>query len=124
VSGAHTILVVEDHGDLRAIYSTALSMEGFRVRQAIDGLAALHYLDGEPLPDLIVLDLFLPGVSGFVVQEELAARSDLRDIPTVVVTAATCEQTRNLHASCILYKPIMPNELVTTVRRCLRRAGR
>jgi DNA-binding response OmpR family regulator len=112
------ILIVEDHADLRRIFATALFVAGFEVQQAGDGWTALHILESD-LPDLIVLDLFLPTISGFVVHQELAARTDLRHIPVVVVTAATPHQTRALDVPCVLYKPVMPDELVAAVRECL-----
>jgi DNA-binding response OmpR family regulator len=117
------ILIVEDHGDLRRIFATALFVAGFDVLQASDGWMALNLLESD-VPDLIVLDLFLPTISGFVVHEELTARSDLRHIPVVVVTAATPGQTKGLKAPCILYKPVMPDELVATVRTCLASQSR
>jgi len=122
VTQPQTILVVEDHDDLRHIFSAALSLAGFEVKQASDGLAALHYLEFER-PDLVVLDLFMPRVSGFVVHQDLASRSDLRHIPIVIVTAATIGQTAHLDVACLLYKPVFPDELVEAVTRCLRSGG-
>jgi DNA-binding response OmpR family regulator len=119
VTRPQTILVVEDHDDLRHIFSAALSLAGFEVKQASDGLAALHYLEFET-PDLVVLDLFMPRVSGFVVHQDLASRSDLRHIPIVIVTAATIRQTAHLDVACLLYKPVFPDELVEAVTTCLK----
>ncbi|HEY7497594.1 MAG TPA: response regulator [Vicinamibacterales bacterium] len=115
---AKKILVVEDHADLRRIFATALFVAGFDVQQAADGWMALNLLETDP-PDLVVLDLFLPNVSGFVVQQELAARVDLQHIPVVVVTAAGPEQTLGMKVPCILHKPVLPDELVAAVRQCL-----
>jgi len=119
VAESHTVLIIEDNEDLRHIYATTLSMAGFRVRQAGDGLTALQYLDSEPPPDLIVLDLFLPHVSGFLVHQDIAARAELQHVPVLVVTAATPEQTRHLKVTCLLRKPVLPNDLVTAARRCM-----
>jgi len=60
---SETILVVEDDDDVRRFYRSALTMAGFRVVEAHDGLPALRRLDDSP-PDLVVLDLGLPTVSG------------------------------------------------------------
>lgn len=114
-----TILVVEDNEDLRFIFVQALTFAGFHVRQANDGLAALRYLDSEHPPDLVVLDLFLPTISGFVVAQDIEARAELQHVPVVVVTAATPEQTGHLDVPCLLRKPVMPDELVAAVRKCL-----
>jgi DNA-binding response OmpR family regulator len=116
----HTILLVEDDYDARAIYSMAMSIAGFRVVLATDGMMALALLEVER-PDLVVLDLFLPTVSGFVVHDEIAAREDLRSVPVVVVTAATREQVRHLFVERVLHKPVLPTELVDTVRECIAR---
>ena len=80
------ILVVEDDDGLRGLYRTTLTLAGYLVEEASDGLVALSVIDNRP-PDLVVLDLMLPTVSGFVVQQDIAARSRTRDIPVVIVTS-------------------------------------
>lgn len=79
------VLVVEDDAALRGMYRTALRMAGYVVQEAANGLEALRVLDADP-PDLVVLDLGLPVVSGLTVREELAAQAHTRRIPIVVVT--------------------------------------
>ena len=111
------ILVVEDDGDLRRLIRTALLFEGFDVTEAADGLDALRRLDDSP-PDLVILDLMLPVVSGLVVQEEIAAHAHLRSIPVVIVTAST-QPLDDLNVPCILRKPISPETLIAVVRKCL-----
>ena len=110
-----TILVVEDDLDSRRMYKMALAFAGYRVLEAGDGIEALRIIDGDR-PHLIVLDLGLPMVSGHVVLEDLAVHSP--DIPVVIVTASS-----GPHAipdvNCILTKPVTPDKLVDTVRRCL-----
>jgi DNA-binding response OmpR family regulator len=113
-----TILIVEDHADLRAAFATILQVSGYRVIQADDGLTALRLLDFTK-PDLIILDLFLPTVNGFVMQQEIAARAELRDIPIVVVTAASSREIGAIDVACILQKPVDPEDLLAAVRRCL-----
>lgn len=110
---------MEDDEDLRLIFSTALSIAGFDVRQASDGIGALNLLEIE-VPDLLVLDLLLPVIDGFTVQQEVAARKDLHRMPVVVVTAAPPEELRRIEpAACVLQKPVMPDQLVDVVRRSL-----
>lgn len=111
------IMVVEDDADLRMLWRTALRLQSFDVVEAVDGLDALRALDQGP-PDLVVLDLALPGIGGESVRQEIAAQTLTRDIPVVIVTAST-EDLSHLNVSCILRKPVTPDELVQAVRRCL-----
>lgn len=111
------ILVVEDNDDLRSFYHYALTAAGFDVQEAADGIQALRHLDNHP-PDLVVLDLRLPMVSGVDVKEELAANIQTREIPIVVVTGSP-QDLRGVAPDCVLTKPVMPEELVRTVQRCL-----
>src|SRR5688572_2247427 len=104
-----TVLIVEDDEGLRRVYRHALSLEGFDVAEARGGFEALRHLDQEKRPDIIVLDLGLPGVDGFAVREELAGPAHLRDIPIVVVTGAT-ENLERLNVDCVLKKPATPDE--------------
>lgn len=115
------ILVVEDDHELRQLYRRALVMEGFDVREANNGYTALVMLETHN-PDLIVLDLGLPVVSGHYIQQEIAARSEARRIPVLVVTGSTDDLSR-LDVECVLRKPIAPDELVDAARRCLRMSG-
>src|SRR3954470_8541447 len=110
------ILVVEDDAPLRAMYRTALRLAGFFVQEAANGLEALRALEADP-PDLVVLDLGLPGVSGYAVRAELAAQVHTRHIPVVIVTGQ--EPGDLMEVACLLRKPVVPDELVATVRRCL-----
>jgi CheY-like chemotaxis protein len=113
-----TILIVEDDADLRQLFRTTLALEGYRVLEARDGVQALHFLESDP-PDLVILDLGLPRVSGYLVRQEIAASARTRDIPVVVVTGmiAPAEQ---LKVASLLRKPVTPEQLVDTVAECLR----
>lgn len=113
-----TILIVEDSEEVRRMFRTALQFAGFRVLEAGDGLKALHLLDTEPPPSLVILDLGLPVVSGHVVRDELLGRAHLREIPVVVVTGQPGSHTE-LQAKCVLHKPVDPEDLVRTVHSCL-----
>jgi CheY-like chemotaxis protein len=117
---AERILVVEDNDDLRELYKIALRTAGFQVTQASDGLTALRAVEADR-PDLIVLDLRLPLISGFEVQHQLS-QLKAAHIPVVVVTALPRERTRGLNVAWVLSKPVMPEALVRTVVDCL--AGR
>jgi DNA-binding response OmpR family regulator len=114
---AKHILIVEDDGPLRRLFKTVLVMEGFEVAEASDGFDALRAIDAAP-PDLVVLDLGLPMLSGFSVQQEIAGRAVSRRIPVVVVTGLDMD-LGGLDVPCILRKPITPDALVSAIRRCL-----
>jgi chemosensory pili system protein ChpA (sensor histidine kinase/response regulator) len=112
-----TILIVEDDEDLRHLFRTALALAGYDVVEARDGLEALRWIDQSP-PDLVILDLLLPRISGLVVQQEIAAQAVTRQIPIVVVTGSTMS-AEDLDVACFLRKPISPDQLIETVRSCL-----
>jgi DNA-binding response OmpR family regulator len=112
-----TVLIVEDDHALRRMYRTALTLAGFEVIEADDGLAALHFVEYRT-PDLVVLDLMLPTMSGLVVQQEIAAHAHTRNIPIVIVTGADLALD-DVDVSCVLRKPVTPDALVDAVRSCL-----
>jgi DNA-binding response OmpR family regulator len=114
----HKVLIVEDDVDLRRMFKTALSFGGYEVLEAGDGLQALRHLESSDL-DGMVLDLGLPLVSGHVVLQEVAANAHARQVPVVVVVTAQPGPYQLPHASCVLTKPVTPERLVGTVRRCL-----
>lgn len=112
-----TVLVVEDDPAVRRMYRMALMLAGFDVVEADDGLAALHQLDDRP-PDVVVLDLMLPTMSGLVVQQEIAAHAHTRRIPIVIVTGSNLSLD-HLDVPCVLRKPVSPDSLVDAVRSCM-----
>jgi CheY-like chemotaxis protein len=117
-AGRRIILIVEDDDDLRRMFRTALMIAGFAVEEAADGPAALFRIHHDP-PNLIVLDLSLPTVSGLIVHQEIAAHAHTRHIPVVIVTGSTMNLD-HLDVPCVLRKPIDPEKLVSTVRECLQ----
>ena len=94
-----TILIVEDDQELRRMFRTSLLLEGFDVLEAADGLEALTRIDRDP-PDLVVLDLMLPTLSGVAVRQEIAAHVLTREIPVVVVTG-TAMNIDHLNVECV-----------------------
>jgi CheY-like chemotaxis protein len=121
-SRGQSILIVEDDEDLRRMFRTALALAGYDVTEAGDGLEALQRLDSSP-PHLVVLDLLLPGVSGVVVRQEIAAQALTREIPIVVITGSTMLET-DLDVACFLRKPVTPDRLVDAVQTCLANGSR
>jgi chemotaxis family two-component system response regulator PixH len=104
------------------MFTTALSLAGFEVREAPNGYEAIHSVDRQR-PDLIVLDLLLPGFGGLGVQREIAERAATKHIPVVIVTGSTRE-LGHLAVACVLRKPVDPDELVETVKKCLAETPR
>lgn len=117
VSDRKAILVVEDDAASRRMFRTALELAGFEVREAPNGYEALHSVERDP-PAVIVLDLLLPGLGGLGVQQEIAERAATKAIPIVIVTGSARELD-HLAVACVLRKPVDPDALVETVRKCL-----
>jgi DNA-binding response OmpR family regulator len=115
-----TLLLVEDDAPLRELYRLALTVAGYDVKEASDGWEALRRIDSVQ-PDLIVLDLGLPMVSGEHVLMDLSGQPHLRHIPVVVVTGSS-DSLGAFKVACVLRKPTSPDDLVGTVRSLL--AGR
>ena len=111
------MLIVEDDPALRRMYRTALTLAGYEIVEADDGLPALHFFENRA-PDLVVLDLMLPTMSGLIVQQEIAAHAHTRNIPIVIVTGSALSLD-HLDVPCVLRKPVSPEDLVEAVRKCL-----
>jgi two-component system alkaline phosphatase synthesis response regulator PhoP len=120
---APRILVVDDDDNVRHLVAAYLEREGYLVSQAADGPAAVRLAESEP-PDLIVLDLMLPGMGGLQVSRKLTAATD---IPVLMLTARGEEDDvlRGFEAGAddYLVKPFSPKVLVARVRAILRRSG-
>ena len=99
------------------MYRAALSLAGFDIIEAHDGLPALQILE-QRSADLVILDLMLPTIDGLTVQQEIAAQAGTRDIPILIVTGSTLPLD-DVKVPCILRKPVSPDELIAAVRRCL-----
>jgi two-component system, OmpR family, phosphate regulon response regulator PhoB len=121
------ILVVDDEPDIAALVAYHLAKESYRVRTAQDGTEALRAVESQ-LPDLIVLDLMLPGVSGLEVLRELRRRPETNHVPVILLTARREEPDRiaglHLGADDYVVKPFSPQELTLRVGAVLRRASR
>jgi len=120
---AGKILIVDDESAARAALETLLRREDFEVRNAHDGAAALE-LCAEFRPDLILLDILMPGMNGFEVCRRIKAHPDTRLTPVVLITGLSATEDRidgiNAGADDFLSKPIDFNELLARTRSLLR----
>ncbi len=121
------ILIVEDEQDLAGTLAYNLEKEGYETREAWTGQEALKAMVKEPLPDLVLLDLMLPDMSGTEVCRRLRQDERTRQIPVIMVTAKGEEIDRvvgfEVGADDYVTKPYSVRELSLRVRAILRRAG-
>jgi len=118
------VLVVEDEPDIAALIAYQLTREGFRVETAGTGPEALQSV-ARDIPDLVVLDRMLPGLSGDEILRRLKEEPGTSSIPVLVLTAKREQEDRikgfELGADDYLTKPFSPRELVLRVQAILRR---
>ena len=119
------VLIVEDEGDISEILAYALSREGFEIHVCADGTAGLS--EARRLaPDLVLLDLMLPGLDGLEVCRRLKSEDATSSIAVIMVSAKGEESDivlgLGLGADDYIVKPFSPKELVARVKAVLRRA--
>ena len=118
-----SILVVEDEPIVRDVVVRYLRQAGYSTAEAVDGAAAKQHIERDQ-PDLVILDVMLPGVDGLELCRWIRGRSGL---PIIMVTALGDESDRivglELGADDYISKPFSPRELVARVRSVLRRAS-
>jgi|APCry1669188879_1035177.scaffolds.fasta_scaffold12645_1 CheY-like chemotaxis protein len=119
-----TVMIVEDEPGLAEVLALNLQASGFETVTAHDGLQALYLLD-QSVPDVVVLDLQLPQVSGFRLIQLLRSRTATARIPIVVITALSFREAEDVvrrGADAFLTKPFVPEEVVNCVERLISRA--
>lgn len=116
------ILVVDDYQDAREMYAEYLQFSGFRVAEARNGNEAVDKAF-ELRPDLILMDLSLPGMDGWEATRQLKSDERTRHIPVVALTghalAGASEGARKAGCDSFVTKPCLPDDLVIEVRRML-----
>jgi len=125
MASAQKILVVEDEPDIRKLVQYNLTQDRFSVLEAEDGEQALKLLQREK-PNLVILDLMLPGLSGMELCKLLRQRSETAKLPILMLTAKAGEADRivglEMGADDYLAKPFSPREMVARVKAILRRS--
>jgi two-component system phosphate regulon response regulator PhoB len=118
------ILIVEDESDIMDLIDWHLNAEGYTTYKATDGPEGIEAAE-DRLPDLILLDLILPGMDGLEVCKSLQRNPKTKDIPVVMLTAKGEEVDRivgfELGADDYIVKPFSPRELILRIRAILRR---
>lgn len=119
---AKRVLIVDDEASLRALVRANLEIDGIDVSEAVDGIEAMSMLRESP-PDLVLLDIMMPGKDGIEVLEDLAADPELKDIPVILLTAKgeqeDLERGAILGARGHITKPFDPEQMVRTVKAAL-----
>ena len=120
------IVIVEDEPDILEVLSYNLKREGFEVRDALDGIQGLALVE-EVKPDLVILDLMLPGMDGLEVCRQIKGETTLMHIPVIMVTAKGEESDvvigLGIGADDYVAKPFSPRELVARVKAAIRRSS-
>lgn len=124
MSKRRKILVVDDERDIVDLLRYNLEKEGFEVMAAFDGEEALRKIEGRP--DLVLLDVMLPGMDGFEVCRGIRSDPATHDIPVLMLTARSNEVDEivglEIGADDYIMKPISPRKLLARVKAALRRA--
>jgi two-component system alkaline phosphatase synthesis response regulator PhoP len=120
-----SVLVVEDEKDIRELVRFHLEQEGYAVQEADSGEAAAAHLRAG-VPDLVLLDIMLPGTDGLMLCRRLRAQAATAGVPIIMLTAKAAEVDRvlglEMGADDYVTKPFSPRELVARVKAVMRRA--
>lgn len=122
-----TILIVDDEPSVRALIRDTLELEDHEVLEAVDGPTALEALAGPELPDCVVLDIMMPGISGLDVLTELRQKPLTKELPVILLTAMADDATTwagwSAGANVFLPKPFDPGALLDWIERVLEGGG-
>ncbi len=122
----YRVLIVEDDADIRELIRYNLAQEGFIVEEAGDGAQAIEKVKRR-IPDLMVLDLMLPGMPGLEICRTMRSGSETASLPILIVTAKGTEVDKvlglEMGADDYVVKPFSPRELIARVKALLRRAN-
>jgi DNA-binding response OmpR family regulator len=120
------VLIAEDDADIRDLLVFKLMQDGFDVTAVGDGPSALDAVAAE-LPDLVILDVMMPGMSGLDVCQRLRSEQATKNLPVILLTAraqeADVESGFGVGADDYVTKPFSPRELLSRVHAVLARVG-
>lgn len=119
------VVYIEDDQEMIELVILILSRRGFQVKGANGGRKGLEVVFQEP-PDLILLDLMMPGMDGWEVYQQIKANEKTRNIPVIVVTAKAqaIDRVLGLHIAKVddyIAKPFRPQELIDSIDRVMSR---
>jgi CheY-like chemotaxis protein len=117
------VLVVEDDADIRALLADMLEVEGYHVIEAENGAVALEKLRAGARPAVLILDLMMPVMDGWQLQEELARDARFARIPTIVMSGAGGAKLRAIRADALFVKPVDFDVLLAAIERHASRAA-
>ncbi|MGB7338575.1 MAG: response regulator [Phototrophicaceae bacterium] len=124
----HTILVVDDDPALQKLVVSLLKRAGMETLSAMDAHQAQDHLDGNIMPDLVLLDLMLPEISGIQFLKKIRARTEFDSLPVIILSAladpAQIREGIEFGADRYLTKPYLANNLIKTVREVLQHGRR
>lgn len=116
------VLVVDDNPLNLKLFADTLSMKGFEVLVARNGVEALEVL-GSVVPDIILLDLYMPGMSGFRFANEVSKNPKYQNIPIIVVSASSSvydvKEMASYNIKAYLVKPVSPTKLLETIKKVI-----
>jgi len=120
------IVVIEDEADIAEVIEYSLSREGFETSASLNGQEGLQFVQSVR-PDLVLLDLMLPGLDGIEICRELKSDASTKSIPIIMVTAKGDESDivlgLSMGADDYVTKPFSPKELIARVKAVLRRSS-
>jgi CheY-like chemotaxis protein len=114
-----TVLVVDDEEPVLEVLRRFLTRAGYQIQVASNGAAALELVHSGPAPDLIVLDLMMPVMSGFEVLSALRANKGWAEIPVIVLTATMGYSADHLDVDAILAKPFDIEDVDAAIQAAL-----
>lgn len=112
------VLVADDSPEMCELLAELLEHEGYEVRTVASGGSALSEMFARP-PDLLITDLFMPGMSGFSLRALMLRRPELASVPVIVLSAYWHRPSETLEVADVLTKPLNIDRLLDSVRRLL-----
>jgi DNA-binding response OmpR family regulator len=119
-----TVLLVDDEMEVLKVISLSLQGKGFKVRTASNGADALHFMQTD-MPDIVIMDIFMPAMDGYQVQQKMRSDCKTVDVPIIMLSAALSPEERSkaldLGADDYISKPHEPKEFISRINALLRR---